>query len=130
MKLQKVRKTLLITALLLFPITMWYFSPYLIIQAVSEHVMNGSFIVFALMFICSMFLGRVFCGYLCPMGGLQECVMLINDKHPKQGWKNNIKYIIWTVWMASIYGNRFKAWSVAASSTDSCKSKKRELYLL
>ena len=67
MKRQTVRKALLIS-LLLFPVTMWYFSPYLIIQAASEHIMNGSFIVFCLMFVCSMFLGRVWCGYLCPAG--------------------------------------------------------------
>ena len=63
---QKVRKALLIIAMLLFPLTMWYFSPYLIIQAASEHIVNGSFIVFVSMFILSIFFGRVWCGYFCP----------------------------------------------------------------
>ena len=59
MKRQTVRKTLLFISFLLFPITMWYFSPYLIIQGASEHIMNGSFIVFMIMFVASMFLKRI-----------------------------------------------------------------------
>ena len=82
---QKIRRTILFISFLLFPITIWYFSPYLIIQAASEHIMNGSFIVFVAMFVFSLFFGRVWCGYFCPAGGLQECVMLINDRPAKQG---------------------------------------------
>ena len=99
---QRVRKTMLIISFLLFPVTIWYFSPYLIIQAASEHIMNGSFIVFAAMFLLSMFLGRVWCGYLCPAGGLQECLFMGNANPAKQGWRNWIKYVIWTIWIAVI----------------------------
>ena len=99
---QKVRKTILIISFLLFPVTIWYFSPYLIIQAVSEHIMNGSFIVFVSMFVFSMFLGRVWCGYLCPAGGLQECLSAGNPNSAKQGWRNKIKYVIWIIWMIAI----------------------------
>lgn len=76
---QKVRKCLLLISFLAFPITIWYFSPYLIINAAMEHIINGSFIVFCLMLILSMFLGRVWCGYLCLAGGLQECAMRVKD---------------------------------------------------
>lgn len=99
MKRQQIRKAILLISFLLFPITMWYFSPYLIIAAASEHIMNGSFIVFCAMFLTSIFFGRAWCGYLCPAGGLQDCVMIINDKPAKQGWRNNIKYVIWIVWI-------------------------------
>ena len=99
---QKIRKTLLLISFLLFPVTIFYFSPYLIIEAVSEHIMNGSFIVFASMFVLSMFLGRVWCGYFCPAGGLQDYVFRIKDTSAKQGWRNNIKYVIWIVWMIAI----------------------------
>ena len=99
---QRVRKTLLIISFLLFPVTIWYFSPYLIIQAASEHIMNGSFIVFSAMFILSMFLGRVWCGYLCPAGGLQECLAQCNPKPAKQGWRDKIKYAIWIVWITAV----------------------------
>jgi ferredoxin-type protein NapH len=102
MKRQKFRNLTLIIAMLLFPITIYYFSPYLIIHGAMEGVVTGSFTVFLAMLVGSIFLGRLFCGYLCPAGGIQECAMLVNSKSPRQGWKNNIKYVIWTVWIIVI----------------------------
>lgn len=102
MKRQRIRKTILLISFLLFPVTMWYFSPYLIIAAASEHIMNGSFIVFCAMFLASIFFGRAWCGYLCPAGGLQECVAMAHDKPAKQEWRNNIKYVIWIIWIIAI----------------------------
>lgn len=99
---QTVRKTILLISFLLFPVTIWYFSPYLIVQAASEHIMNGSFIVFCLMFVSSLFIGRAWCGYLCPAGGLQECAMMINDKPCKQGWRDKIKFVIWGLMMIAV----------------------------
>jgi len=102
MKRQKIRRLLLLISFLLFPVTIWYFSPYLIIQAASEHIMNGSFLVFCLMLVMSLFLGRAWCGFLCPAGGLQECAMRVNDKPSKQGKRNIIKYVIWILWMCGV----------------------------
>ena len=99
---QKIRRTLLLISMLLFPITIFYFSPYLIIEAASERIMNGSFVVFVAMFILSMFLGRVWCGYFCPAGGLQECAFYIKDVPAKQGWRDKIKYVIWIIWIIAI----------------------------
>ena len=99
MKKQKIRKLLLITSLLLFPITLYYFSPALIINAGLNGIINGSFIVFVLLFIMSVPFGRLFCSYLCPAGGLQECAFAINEKTPKQGWRNDIKFVIWGIWL-------------------------------
>lgn len=99
---QKVRKCLLLISFLLFPITIWYFSPYLIINAAMEHIINGSFIVFCLMLVLSMFCGRAWCGYFCPAGGLQECAMRVNDNPAKQKNRDKIKYVIWTVWIIAV----------------------------
>ena len=115
MKRQNIRKLVIISAMLLFPITIFYFSPYLIIQGALEGVINGSFLVFTGMLITSIFFGRLFCAYLCPAGGVQECATLISNKSPKQGWKNYIKYVIWTVWIFAIllcFINRSKEISV------------------
>ena len=102
MKRQNVRKLILIISMLLFPVTIWYMSPYLIIQGAMEGIVTGSFIVFALMLFGAVLFGRLFCGWICPMGGMQECLFAVNEKSPKQGWKNNIKYVIWTVWIITV----------------------------
>lgn len=99
---QKIRKALLIFSLLLFPVTIWYFSPALIIQAASEHIINGSFIVFMVMLMLSTICGRVWCGYLCPAGGLQECIFSVNNAPSKQGKRDKIKYIIWVLWITMV----------------------------
>ena len=99
---QTLRKTILLISFLLFPVTIWYFSPYLIIRAASEHIMNGSFIVFCLMFFLSMFMGRTWCGYFCPAGGLQECAIRIKDTSAFKGKRDRIKYVIWILWITAV----------------------------
>lgn len=102
MTLQRLRKFTLIMAMLLFPITIWYFSPYLIIMAAARHVINGSFIVFTLMFVFGLFFGRLWCGWFCPTGGMSECFADFSPKAPKQGWRNYLKYGIWIVWISGV----------------------------
>lgn len=102
MKRQQIRRMILLISFMLFPVTMWYFSPYLIIVAMAQHVLNGSFWVFLAMLVLSMFCGRAFCGWLCPAGGLQECSASIRETPAKQGWRNYIKYGIWSVWMLAV----------------------------
>ncbi len=56
--------------------------------------MTGGLIVFILIFISSLFFGRLWCGWLCPAGGLQEIYSQINDKNvniPRLKW---LKYLI------------------------------------
>ncbi len=114
MRRQSLRKLLLIISLLLFPITLYYFSPALIINAGLHGIINGSFLVFVLMFFLSIPFGRVFCAYLCPAGGLQECAFLMNDKRSKQGWRNYIKYIIWTIWLSAVIFCYFQKGEIVA----------------
>lgn len=115
MKRQKIRKLSLILSLLLFPVTLYYFSPALIFPAGMKGIVNGSFIVFIALFVLSIPFGRLFCAYLCPAGGLQECVFAVNDKLPGQGWRNKVKYVIWAVWILAVifcYGNSNPSWKV------------------
>lgn len=99
MKRQQIRNLLLLIALLLFPVTMWYFSPAIIMAGLAQHILSGSFFVFTAMLIFSMFFGRVFCGYLCPAGGLQECIATVNNKPAKAGKRDYIKFVIWVIWL-------------------------------
>lgn len=102
MKRQRIRKLTLILSLLLFPITLYYFSPALIFDAGMQGIINGSCIVFILLFLLSIPFGRLFCSYLCPAGGLQECCFSVNNKIPKQGWRNYLKYSIWFLWLFGV----------------------------
>jgi len=101
-KRQRARKALLLASLLLFPVTLYYFSPALILQGASEGVINGSFIVFGLMFLSSLFVGRLWCGWACPAGALQEFGQPINDKPTPGGKFNWVKWIIWIPWIGLI----------------------------
>jgi polyferredoxin len=102
MKRQKIRKAILFISFLLFPVTIYYFSPYLIIMAGLEGIISGSFIVFCCMFIASLFFGRAFCGWICPAGGIMESCAAVNDKRAKGGRRNYIKYFIWVPWIITI----------------------------
>jgi hypothetical protein len=101
-KRQKIRRLILFISMFLFPITIYYLSPVIIIVGATQGIINGSFVTFVLMLLGSMFFGRIFCGYLCPAGAIMECAALVNDQQPKQGWRNYIKYVIWIIWIAVI----------------------------
>lgn len=101
-KRQSIRKTLLLISFILFPITIFYLSPFLIILAGLQGIVSGSFIVFGVLLIVSLFWGRAFCGWVCPAGGLQDCCSMASGKAPKGGWRNLIKYMIWIPWLTSI----------------------------
>lgn len=102
MNRQKIRSTLTIVMFVLFPVIYYYFSPYLIIIGASEGVITGSFFVFAALFFSSLFLGRLFCGWMCPAGATQELCMKIKNKPFKNGKRNSIKYAIWIPWVSII----------------------------
>jgi polyferredoxin len=108
-KRQIIRKTLLIISFLLFPLTIYYLSPYVIIHAIAEGIMAGSFVVFIAMAVGSIFFGRIFCGWVCPAGGLQEIVMIANNKRNKGKWRKWIKYLIWAPWVGIIAALGIKA---------------------
>jgi len=79
-----------------------FLSPYVIIDGAMNGIVNGSLIMFGLMFISSLFFGRLWCGWVCPGGGIQEIVEPINNKPVngrKIGW---IKWAIWIPWISLI----------------------------
>lgn len=106
---QRCRKALLFVSLLLFPLTLYYFSPALIIQGASEGVVNGSAIAFALMFASSLFVGRLWCGWACPGGALQEFAEPINRKPTPRGRFTAIKWAVWVPWMSIIVAMAWRA---------------------
>ena len=97
---QKIRKGIILLSFFLFAATSYYLSPVLIIEASSKGIINGSFVLFFLMLISSFFLGRGFCGWVCPAAGCQESIFLAVSKNVIRG--NCIKWIIWVPWIISI----------------------------
>lgn len=99
---QSVRKALLLVSFLLFPIVMNYMSPYVIIDGASRGIANGSLLVFAAMFLASLFVGRLWCGWICPMGGLAELSFAVNGRRVSGKKIDWIKWAIWVPWIVLI----------------------------
>ncbi len=99
---QRIRKALVILTFLTFPVTMNFLSPYVIIDGALSGVVNGSLIMFGLMFIASLFLGRAWCGWVCPGGGMQEIVEPVNLRRVNGHRFDWIKWLIWIPWISLI----------------------------
>ena len=99
---QKVRRTLLLITFLLFPIVMNYISPYVSISGAAEGFFTISLLVFSLLFITSIILGRAWCAWVCPVAGLQEACSYINNKKVNVKKLKTIRYIIFGIWLATL----------------------------
>jgi len=97
---QNIRKGIILFSFFLFPATFYYLSPVIIIQGSINGVINGSFIMFALLFVGALFLGRAFCGWVCPGAGCQEALFQARDKSVTRG--DFIKWLIWVPWIGTI----------------------------
>lgn len=93
-----LRQTLLTVMFLFFPITIFYFSPILPLEGAARGILAGSVVVFALQFASALVVGRLFCGWLCPAGGLQEIVSMFREKRVERKRINWIKYLVWIPW--------------------------------
>lgn len=107
---QRIRKGILNFTALLFPVLFMFLSPYVIIDAASNGLINGSAIIFAIFLITSIISSRLFCGWLCPGGAVQDMATPTNNKPWNGRIKNVLKYLIWVVWLGFIillwYTNR------------------------
>ncbi|MGD2205558.1 MAG: 4Fe-4S binding protein [Anaerolineae bacterium] len=106
---QRFRKALLFVSLLLFPVTLYYFSPVIILESAWQGVINASFIVFGLMFVSALFVGRLWCGWACPAGALQEFGAPINNKLVSRRKLDWIKWAIWIPWIGGIMALAIRA---------------------
>jgi len=113
-KRQRLRRGLLLAAFLLFPVTLNFFSPYLILQGSFEGILSGSALLFLGLFLFSLFFGRLFCGWLCPAGALQDFCLGVRDK-PVGKKARAVKYFIWAPWLGSIAAGFITAGGVKAA---------------
>jgi ferredoxin-type protein NapH len=114
MNRNKIRNVMILIMFALFPLIYYYFSPYLVIMGAAEGIVAGSLIVFGLLFVASLFLGRAFCGWICPAGAMQELCAKARNKNFKNGKRNWIKYGIWLPWISVIAVLFIQAGSIVA----------------
>jgi polyferredoxin len=99
---QNIRFGLLMFTFLLFPVVMNFLSPYVIIDGAFQGIVSGSFLLFSGLFISSLFVGRLWCGWVCPAAGLQEASFAINNRRVRGKRLDWIKWIIWVLWIGVI----------------------------
>jgi ferredoxin-type protein NapH len=102
---QKIRKPIVISIAILFHLLLifhLFFSPVIIVMASYTGIINASFIVFALIFLLSLFFGRAYCSWFCPGCGVQEILSLFIKRKSKNSKALYIKYFIFTIWIGAI----------------------------
>ncbi|NTU88475.1 MAG: 4Fe-4S binding protein [Actinobacteria bacterium] len=97
---QKTRRVIIFIALFLFPLTLNYFSPYVSVDGAFKGIVSGSLIFFLLLFISGIFFSRAWCGWLCPIAGISELGMTINDKPVPVRKLKMVRYSIFAVWFS------------------------------
>lgn len=102
MKRQNWRKALMALAVLSLPVTMFYLSPLLTLQGAAKGIVTSSLIFVALSAVLAFFAGRIFCGWICPGGAVQEILFPANDRRVPGGRLDLIKYGIAAVWLAAL----------------------------
>jgi ferredoxin-type protein NapH len=101
---QKLRRIIIYLSLFFFPLTMNYFSPYLPIDGAFKGIVAGSLVFFVLLLITAAFLGRVWCAWLCPVAGLGELCLSINNKPAAVRKLRIVRYGIFSIWFAILAG--------------------------
>lgn len=99
---QRVRKGILVFSVLMFPLTFFLLSPFVIVLSATKGILNGSAMIFGLLLLFSIFGSRLFCGWLCPGGAVQDYISGANNRHWNSKGKNLSKYIIWVIWFSFI----------------------------
>jgi ferredoxin-type protein NapH len=102
-KRQRIRRKILFFSFLLFPVTLNYFSPYLMTSGTAERVATASLFVWLAVFATSLFVGRGFCGWGCPFHGLQLFWEKVADKPLKRvRFLGAVKYVLWGLWVGAV----------------------------
>lgn len=100
--LQKIRTVVITISTVLFPFTFYYLSPAIPLGGSTMGILSGSLVVFAVLFVLSMFLGRTFCSWVCPAGGIQDQIGQGRTKKVPVKKINWMKYAVWGIWLAGL----------------------------
>ncbi len=105
-KRQALRRTLLFIFFFIFPITLNYYSPVIIIQGAFDRTLNFSFVFWAAYLITAIVIGRSACGYICPLGSVQEIKDTMGPRPLiRVPYLSVVKYLLAAAWIGVIiYG--------------------------
>lgn len=105
MKRSQIRAALLLFSFLLMSITFMYISPVIMMLGLAAGIITASLIFWVLIFAITFLVGRVFCGFLCPMGAEQELIdraVKINLRQVR--YLRYLKYLLAILWVgASVF---------------------------
>lgn len=105
---QRLRRTLIALFFLALPVTLNYYSPYLMISGTAERIATFSLVFWLAVFASSLILGRSFCGWACPFNGLQQLWESVGVKPLKSvRFLPAVKYLLWGAWAAAVFGIAF-----------------------
>ncbi|MRR10956.1 4Fe-4S binding protein, partial [bacterium] len=100
---QRLRRGLLVAFFLLLPVTLNYYSPYLMTTGTAERVASFSLVLWVGMLATAPVLGRSFCGWACPFHGLQLLVEKVAARPTRQvRFTRWIKYALWVAWAVAV----------------------------
>jgi polyferredoxin len=100
---QQIRGAILFFVLLVFPITLNYYSPYLIIESAAQGIANFSFFLWTTWLVSSLVIGRIACAYICPLGAAQRVKHHMWPSNLRRAsWPYVIKYVLALAWVAGI----------------------------
>lgn len=88
--------------MLLFPLTLNYFSPYVSIDGALVGVISGSLIVFMIMTLTGLIFRRAWCSYICPWSMPSAILSTVNSKSINRNKTVWIRYSIFGVWILGI----------------------------
>ena len=111
---QRMRLALIILSFILYPVTFAYVSCPIITEGAGLGIVTGGLVVFALLFLSSLVLARLWCGFLCPAGGLQEACNLALTRPLRTKKLDWLKYLVFM----GIFGSLALAiWSAGGLKT-------------
>jgi ferredoxin-type protein NapH len=100
---QKVRLSVLYLIFLTFPITLNYFSVYLIIESSAQGIASFTLFFWGAFTLTSLVFGRAACGYICPLGAIQETKDRMAPKKLTQiKYLRIIKYFFAVAWVGAV----------------------------
>lgn len=104
MSRQRLRRTILVASALLLPVTLNYFSPYLMTSGAALGILTGSFIVWVVWSLAALFFGRAGCGWLCPLAGVQLVCDRASHGRPLRPIRRlgTIRYVLWGLWVGAV----------------------------